>query len=118
MRKKDSKNSKFGLGLMVTGVLAAAGATALALFKKKKREEVYHEAELKAMNELDDLMAESEAEDCENCSCAEECTAADEPAEEQPLPADPMQEDDDEEASEEPIEDVAADDAAEEQPEA
>ncbi len=62
---KDGKKGKIGLGILFAGVTAAAGATAFALAKKKKREEVYHEAELKAMNELDDLMAESEG-------CAEE----------------------------------------------
>ena len=43
----------------------------LLCFQKKREEEVYHEAELKAMDELEEMMrAES---DCASCACAEEC---------------------------------------------
>lgn len=113
--KKDKKKGSFGLGLMLTGVLAAAGATAIALIKQKKREEVYHEAELKAMNELDDLIAESEAEACEACLPEDQYSAVSEPDEEQiVLTHSAVSSDDDEE----PIEDVADADADEEDPEA
>ena len=101
----------------LAGMLAAgAGATAIALLKKKKREEVYHEAELKAMNELDDLMNECDGEGCADCSCAEECAAVDapvvetEPEEEESLPEDQQEDDLDEEADDEPIQDVEAED--------
>lgn len=72
-----NKKSKFGLGLLLTGLAAGAGAVAYAVFKQKKREEVYHEAELKAMNELDDLINECDSAECEGCSCAEECAQVD-----------------------------------------
>lgn len=76
--KKDTskKRSKLGLGIALTGIAAGVGATVLAVLKQKKREEIYHEAELKAMNELDDLMNECDGDDCSSCSCAEECAAA------------------------------------------
>ena len=100
--KKAKKKGALGLGLMCTGILAAAGATAVAILKKKKREEVYHEAELKAMRELDDLMAEHESEDCETCSMDEE------PVE---VPAAVQDASDEtEEAEDEPIQDVADED--------
>ena len=42
-----------------------------AFISYKREEEVYHEAELKAMDELEEMMrAES---DCASCACAEEC---------------------------------------------
>ena len=37
---------------MLGGFLAGTGAVALALLKHKQREEIYHEAEIKAMDEL------------------------------------------------------------------
>ena len=53
----------------------AAGATAaLVLLQKKREEEVYHEAELKAMDELEEMMREES--DCASCACAEECADA------------------------------------------
>ena len=67
------KNStKLKAGLLLTSLACAAGATAaLVLLQKKREEEVYHEAELKAMDELEEMMrAES---DCASCACAEEC---------------------------------------------
>ena len=45
----------------------------LVLLQKKREEEVYHEAELKAMDELEEMMR-SES-DCASCACAEECPA-------------------------------------------
>ena len=67
------KNStKLKAGLLLTSLACAAGATAaLVLLQKKREEEVYHEAELKAMDELEEMMR-SES-DC--ASCAEECPA-------------------------------------------
>lgn len=69
------KNStKIKATLLLTSLACAAGATAaLALLQKKREEEVYHEAELKAMDELEEMMrAES---DCASCACAEECAS-------------------------------------------
>ena len=79
-----SKKKKFGLGLALTGIAAGIGAVTVAMLKKKKREEIYHEAELKAMNELDELMSESEDDDncCADCSCSNDCCANDEPDDE------------------------------------
>ena len=71
------KNStKVKAGLLLTSLACAAGATAaLVMLQKKREEEVYHEAELKAMDELEEMMrAES---DCAFCACAEECATAD-----------------------------------------
>lgn len=71
MSKKVAK--KVGLGLAITGIIAGASALALAIMKKKKREEIYHEAELKAMNELDELMNENEEDSCcSDCDCSNE----------------------------------------------
>ena len=51
------KNStKLKAGLLLTSLACAAGATAaLVLLQKKREEEVYHEAELKAMDELEEM---------------------------------------------------------------
>ena len=63
------KNStKLKAGLLLTSL-----ACALVLLQKKREEEVYHEAELKAMDELEEMMR-SES-DCASCACAEECPA-------------------------------------------
>ena len=69
---KDS--TKIKATLLLTSLACAAGATAaLVLLQKKREEEVYHEAELKAMDELEEMMrAES---DCASCACAEECAS-------------------------------------------
>ena len=73
------KNStKIKAGLLLTSLACAAGATAaLVLLQKKREEEVYHEAELKAMDELEEMMREDS--DCASCACAEECAEADMP---------------------------------------
>ena len=57
------KNStKIKAGLLLTSLACAAGATAaLVLLQKKREEEVYHEAELKAMDELEEMMREDPA---------------------------------------------------------
>ena len=70
------KSTKIKTGMLLTSLACAAGATAaLVLLQKKREEEVYHEAELKAMDELEEMMrAES---DCASCACAEECPAQD-----------------------------------------
>ena len=48
------KSTKVKTGLLLTSLACAAGATAaLVLLQKKREEEVYHEAELKAMDELE-----------------------------------------------------------------
>ena len=67
--KNGAKKAKkyFGLGFLITGAAVGAGAAAMALLRRQKREQVYHEAELKAMNELDDLMAENESA-CAGCT--------------------------------------------------
>ena len=61
---------------MMGGFLAGAGAVALALLKHKQREEIYHEAEIKAMDELDQMMEQADA--CADCTCAEECASLEE----------------------------------------
>ena len=67
--------TKVKAGLMLTSLACAAGATAaLVLLQKKREEEVYHEAELKAMDELEEMMREES--DCASCACAEECADA------------------------------------------
>ena len=74
---------ELGYGVALVGALAGAGALTAAMIRKKKREEIYHEAELKAMNQLDEMMSENgdDALDCDTCSCAEACAAAAEQAE-------------------------------------
>lgn len=71
------KNStKIKATLLLTSLACAAGATAaLVLLQKKREEEVYHEAELKAMDELEEMMRDDS--DCASCACAEECAAVD-----------------------------------------
>ena len=56
------KNStKVKAGLLLTSLACAAGATAaLVMLQKKREEEVYHEAELKAMDELEVAAARDE----------------------------------------------------------
>lgn len=67
--------TKVKAGLLLTSLACAAGATAaLVLLQKKREEEVYHEAELKAMDELEEMMREES--DCASCACAEECADA------------------------------------------
>ncbi|MGE4549432.1 MAG: hypothetical protein AB7C89_07795 [Intestinibacillus sp.] len=70
--KNGAKKAKryFGLGFLMAGAAVGAGATLFALVKRQKREQVYHEAELKAMNELDDLMAENESA-CAGCAAGD-----------------------------------------------
>ena len=47
------KSTKVKTGLLLTSLACAAGATAaLVLLQKKREEEVYHEAEIKSMDEL------------------------------------------------------------------
>ena len=74
-------SKKLGYGVALVGALAGAGALATALVKKKKQEELYHEAEIKAMNELDglsDTACGCEEDECSDCVCAEVCAAMDE----------------------------------------
>lgn len=66
-------SSKFAV---LGGFLAGAGAVAFAVLKRKQREEIYHEAEIKAMDELDAMMDQGgDCTDCTGCACAEECAA-------------------------------------------
>lgn len=102
---KHVKKSTIGIGVMLTGLLAGVGATTVALLKKKKREEVYHEAELKAMNELDDLMAESDAENSADFDMPQHETV-------QQTTFEPADEDDEEDS--EPIQDIADEEASDE----
>nr|WP_297174536.1 hypothetical protein [uncultured Agathobaculum sp.] len=68
--------TKIKAGLLLTSLACAAGATAaLVLLQKKREEQVYHEAELKAMDELEEMMREDS--DCACCACADECAATD-----------------------------------------
>ncbi len=69
---------ELGFGMAALGVLAAAGAVTAAVLKKRKDEEIYREAELKAMEELDGMLMEDEFdpdEKCEGCTCAEDCAS-------------------------------------------
>lgn len=84
---------------IATGVAAGLGAVAVSMLKKRQREEVYHEAEMKAMDELDKLV-EQECTDCESCVCAEECSAL-------PGEANPPIDEDAPEAAEAPAEETA-----------
>jgi hypothetical protein len=70
---------KFQLGALLGGVVVGAAAVGAAVWKKQKREAVYHEAELKAMDELDAMMNET---DCADCSCASAHAAEHEDTEE------------------------------------
>ena len=110
--KLTSKLAVFG------GVLAGVGAVALTLLKRKQNEEIYHEAEIKAMDELDKMM--EQGDECEGCTCAEECAAAKDseeaPAEEKAEAAEEASEA--EEATEEPAAEPEAEKAEEAKPEA
>lgn len=64
---------KIGLGIAAVGVLAGLSALTVAILKKRQNEEVYREAELKAMQELDEMLTDES--DCADCTCAEECNA-------------------------------------------
>jgi len=57
--------------------MGAAAATAIILIQKKHEEEVYHEAELKAMDELEEMMRQEPME-----SNAEQSEVEPEPEEE------------------------------------
>ncbi len=67
-----SNKKKWSLGLLLTGAAIGAGATIAAILRQKHREQVYHEAELKAMDELDDMMAEDDSA-CTECEGIDEC---------------------------------------------
>lgn len=75
--KKDMKKNKrnFGLAFAIAGAVAGVAATTIAVLKQKKREQVYHEAEMKAMDELDNLNAENENV-CAGCDCLDDCAVA------------------------------------------
>lgn len=71
---KNKKRSKLGVACALAGAAAAGVAAGIAMYQRNRTEQVYHEAELKAMDELDDMNAENESA-CEGCECAEECAA-------------------------------------------
>ena len=75
-KKNSSLKKKIGIGVAVAGAAAGAVAAGVAAYRHSKSEQVYHEAELKAMSELDDLNAENAA--CEGCEEAEETGAVSE----------------------------------------
>lgn len=69
---KKKLNKKIGVAAATAGVIAGAVAAGVAIYRRNKNEEVYHEEELRAMNELDDMNAESTedaAEECANMDC-------------------------------------------------
>lgn len=100
-----NKSTKLKVGLLLTSLACAAGATAgLVLLQKKREEEVYHEAELKAMDELEEMMRNES--DCASCACAEEGA-----------PSDPAYQDTFEEASDEEKTEEAEEPAEEEKSE-
>lgn len=49
-----------GFGMAAIGAIAALSALTVAVIKKKKNEELYREAELKAMQELDEMIGEDD----------------------------------------------------------
>lgn len=98
--RESSKAKRIKAGLLLTTLAAAAGAvTAAILLQRKREEEVYHEAELKAMDELEAFMRDEETEECD---CAEECASVELMQEEtEPIvEEEPMQVDAEDEASE------------------
>lgn len=115
----SNKKTKIALGVALTSMAAVAGAAVATIFRQKQREKVYHEAEIKAMNELDDLMVENECE-CEDCTCDDECECDSECScgcsAEQQVTIEEITEDDTTESDEEIVED-AADEAIEEEKE-
>lgn len=76
-------NKKIGIAAATAGVVAGAVAAGVAIYRRNKNESVYHEEELRAMNELDDMNAETfegAAEECanENCDACESCESCEE----------------------------------------
>lgn len=62
--------TKLKLGLALAGLTCMAGAAiTLVLLQKRREEQVYHEAELKAMDELEHMMrmAQDYESDCGGC---------------------------------------------------
>ena len=70
-----ANKKKLGVGVAAAGVVAGAVAAGVAVYKRSKSEQVNHEAELKAMDELEDMNVENQNA-CESCECAEECAAS------------------------------------------
>lgn len=111
-KKNDDMKKKVGIGIAVAGAAAGVVAAGVAAYRHSKSEQVYHEAELKAMSELDDMNAENESA-CDACECAAECAETEEicqAAEEQMS----MDEPEAEEVPEADIEEDAEEDAEEE----
>ncbi len=79
------KMTKVKVGAAITGLACLAGATAaVILLQKKREEEIYHEAELKAMDELEEMMREGS--DNASFSGVEEGADASYPDDEQTAP--------------------------------
>lgn len=95
----DITKKKVGLGIAAAGAVAGAVVAGVAAYRHTKSEQVYHEAELKAMSELDDMNAENEST-CEACECADACAAGEETCEaaEEQLSIDEQPEAEEEEA--------------------
>ena len=58
--KKTDNKKKIGIGVAAAGAVAGAVVAGVAAYRHSKSEQVYHEAELKAMSELDDINSENE----------------------------------------------------------
>lgn len=122
-KKNSSLKKKIGIGVAVAGAAAGAVAAGVAAYRHSKSEQVYHEAELKAMSELDDLNAENAA--CEECEAADETGAGSEeqlsmeeteiPVEEVPEETEPAEEAVEEATAEEEKPEEAPTEAAEEE---
>lgn len=56
--KKSNAKLYYGAGLLLAGLAAGTAAAAAVLIHKKNNEKVFREAELRAMEEMDDLTPE------------------------------------------------------------
>ncbi|MDO4174222.1 MAG: hypothetical protein Q4D42_05615 [Eubacteriales bacterium] len=105
--KKNDNLKKIGIGVAVAGAAAGAVAAGVAAYKRSKSEQVYHEAELRAMSELDDMNAENEAcEGVEEAPAEEQMSMEEAPVEEAPAEEAEAVEDAEEET---PAEDAESD---------
>jgi hypothetical protein len=60
MKKNNAKKMYYGAGLLLAGLAAGTAAVAAVLVHKKNNEKVFREAELRAMEEMDEMKAEDE----------------------------------------------------------
>lgn len=70
MRKRDKIG--FGIGFVLAGCAVGATVAAATIVKRRANEKVFREAEIRAMEELDEL--KDDDMDCENI-CCEPCDA-------------------------------------------